>query len=334
MFNNKLLISGVVILFIGVVLFWIFYDPYRPKVYIGIVKSEYEQDLPVVDRSYIYEIDLLEGEISDAFPVSDTVPHVNTIDVAGQEQRLFVAGEERDYANRWSNGIDVYDLETKSLFNSFSLEGNAPLERLRVSSDGKKLFIENPYKETEKPTGQKGETTWLVDNKTGEFIKGINRQLGEYYFTDSGDTWFYFPGSKERGISLLVYSVVDNKVVEFLGSTDDLKEVYGGIRFQDYNFKYPYIESNGRIYFYDRETLEKLGEIDPFVNFEVSKESINIGPKNITKDREYLIVSFTIPNGEEGAEQTIVRIIDLIDLSIENTIIIKGISNHTNLVAY
>lgn len=349
--NSKRLFLSIIFIFllcVGGYWLWISLWTYQPMAYVGITKVEWEGIRPSDERAYIYEIDIEGGTVTDSFPVSEGMTHVKALALDQSQGLLYAGGHEgtlRDAGSWRSNGIEVFDIFSKNMVRRVELEGDHWVSRLRLSPDGKRLFVSNPFHHVpeQRPEGEKGKSTWVVNSETGEFKFGVDRPIGAL-MTPSGDYSVSFPGQiKGRGVGKRIESIDEDKNLHyFIWDTQRLLDEEGGIfakELEGIDWDIPYIQRPPQrrdnlqnwkniIEFYDRETLEQIGEVDLLEGIdleEISKLKLSgFGYSNITQDKNYLVGRKYLQTkpGDEGTVSAdfYLIVIDLNNFEIHKTV--------------
>ncbi len=340
--GTKWILVTVVVVVAGFIFWYYFTGIYRPKAYMVISDVQYgEGNMRHRIHSintFGMEVDLHSADI-DTFPIDVRVPSAFTVNPTGKF--LYITGREGtagevDEKNqpKWSrenppkmHDIQVYDLKGKRLAKSIGLpdDANGRVGTLTLSPDGNRLFLSNPYKDEENaPIEEQKGKNWIINLKTGEFLFSFDVGYGPY-MKDDGSKSYMFSGPKDSEIlepGFTAYDIDNDTVITAYRDYDRLMEEQGGLHIEEFKFGYPHMEGNRPLKFYDRDTYEKIEQIDLTRDFGSDDQlGISLPLKDmITRNKNYLVVKITKEiKGRERSEYYL-RLVDIQNMEIKGTI--------------
>ena len=340
--KKKLALGLTLVILLVAALVWWFYDPYAPTAYVGITTYEMPRYHRMNFESSIYRVDLISGEVNEVITPSN-MSRIQRIALDRENDYLYVSGGTPHENNSQEEKIKIYDLNNYEIQRKLEVP-TGKTSMIRISPDGRRLFMSNPIRpdkrEKKLKNPEKQKETWLLDPETGDFIKGIDRWPRSGAFISEDGSYFYmFPANKEIGTGKWVYDVDNDTLsVGFARDTDRLFEESGGFFFGDEEYNFPRMEGWSPMKIYDRETYEKLGEVDIYQGideYRISKK-YSTKPEMITQDGKLRVVGIVLDGEHPGDPSThLIRTIDLEKHKVLHTVeIYKGLANQTNIVAY
>lgn len=321
---------------------WIWW-PVQAGPYAYTVISEYERlegDMAHRIRSintFAVAVDLGSGDVVDTFPLGIRIPMRLLLDPTGQE--LYVSGSEghpeeisRDHWSgegpQWED-IHVYDVKTGKLVRTIKLpeDADGSVQGMRISPDGNRLFINNPYENNDNaPTEEKQKRNWVLDPETGEFLFGVeSRVSSKDYLNKNGSKAYEFlvgKGSERFEPGFYKYDIDNDELITKYLGLDRLMEEQGGLKIEGIEFGYPHMEDYRPMRFYDRDTYEQIGELDLRNNFDSDRKLGFSGriPHSITKDKKFRVVGIRAETDTPNEYEYFLRWIDIQNMEIVNTI--------------
>jgi len=327
-----LIYAGFIVLLVVLIWWMFFYDPYRPKAYVGISEYDLAHDgrTRINYRSYIVEIDLPTATVSDTFPISDTVPQVRDIEVDQNTGELYVGGQVpgSPVESSKSKGVDVYDLDSKQRIRTLDISGPRSARNIRTSRNSEKILMNNPYRNEQE--GEKGKRSGVYDIESGEFLHGFDHSARPYHFiSEQGHKLYHIFGLHESA-SIGVHSTVQNeRILHILQDKEQMLE-RGGMHpdpEESFELEYPYYVWSHHwkpMEVYERTTMERI-DTGPVVMEGLDKSEVTSNYSTtatmLSKDHRYLVVRFTKGTGTtaDDPEQLFIRVVDLEKMEIVGT---------------
>jgi len=339
--SGKYRVGIVLLLVIAVGLTWwlFFYDPYRPRAYVGITEWEEEWYFHTNHQSHIIEVDMKSGKITDKFEITDVVPYVDVIEIDQERGLLYVAGriprnlppDEREQYDQ-NPGVGVYDLRTKEHLRTIQVEGGKSIHMMKLSGNGERLLIRNPSREgsgINRPANQPEENknSVVLELESGEPVWYFDNHIwSSHYISNQGDTIYQLTGASMEYFSFVQFSTKKDQTVTSLMAEPEKIKKRGGMHpdpKETFKLEYPLfrkINSTEHLRMYDRETFELIDTgpimLKDFKDYDLK----NIGmalPTMMSKDQRYSAIQFV---AEKADKKTLyLRTLDLEKLEIMST---------------